>query len=72
MFGEITEHFIVGSDETCFQAGKDGTVRVIAAANRKKDEKKTMDSRDSITLYRTGGCEGDTGLTTFLCVASTS
>jgi hypothetical protein len=67
MFGETIEHFIVGGNETCFQAGKDGTVRVIAAANKKKHEKKTMDSRESITLYRTGGCAGDTGPTAFLC-----
>jgi hypothetical protein len=67
MFGELLEHFIVGGDETCFQAGKDGTVCVIAAANKRKHEKKTMDSCDSITLYQTGGCAGDTGPTAFLC-----
>jgi hypothetical protein len=38
-----------------------------AAVNKKKHEKKTMDSRESITLYRTGGCAGDTGPTAFLC-----
>jgi hypothetical protein len=44
MCGEIIEHFVVGCDETCFQAGKDGFVHVIAAANKKKHEKNIVDS----------------------------
>jgi hypothetical protein len=64
---ELIQYFISGGDETCFMACEEGTVRVmIGSAGRKKHEKKTNDSRVSITMYRTGTVAGDTGPTTFL------
>lgn len=65
-FGKVAHHFIVGGDETCFQASDAGDAMVVAAHDNKKPEKKTQDSRDSITLYRTGTPGGSTGPTAFL------
>ena len=65
-FGELIHHFITGGDETCFQACEQGNISVIGSTGRKKHEKKTCDSRCSITLYRTGSVAGDTGPTLFL------
>jgi hypothetical protein len=65
-FDELIHHFIVGADETCMMACEDGKILVIGSAGRKKHEKKTNDSRVSITMYRTGTVAGDTGPTVFL------
>jgi hypothetical protein len=65
-FGELIHHFITGGDETCFMACEEGTVKVIGSAGRSKHEKKTVDSRISITIYRTGSVAGDTGPSVFL------
>ena len=43
-----------------------GSVTVIGSAGRKKHDKKTCDSRSSITLYRTGSVSRDTRPTMFL------
>jgi hypothetical protein len=53
-FGEVMHHFVVGGDETCFQASDIGDGMVIAEHGNKKAEKKCQDSRESVTLYRTG------------------
>ena len=46
---KILDHVIWGGDETCFQIGMDGTVRIIyAAANRKIHETLGSDIRLSI------------------------
>ena len=66
-FGELVNHFITGGDETCIQAAKEnGSVEVIGSVGKKKHEKKRIDNRDSITMYRTGSAKGDTGPTSFL------
>jgi hypothetical protein len=65
-FGELIRHFIFGGDETCMQACANGVVKVVGSAGRKKDEKKTNDSRVSITMYRTGNIADVTGPTIFL------
>jgi hypothetical protein len=70
-FGELIHHFIVGGDETCFMGCEQGTVKVIAAAGRSKHEKKTHDSRASISMYQTGSVAGDTGPTVFLMAGTT-
>jgi hypothetical protein len=46
-------------------------VKVIGAANRKKHEKKSADYRSSISLYRTGSVDGDTGPIIFLMKGKT-
>jgi hypothetical protein len=65
-FGEVIHNYIVGGDETCFQASDIGGALVVASHDNKKAEKKSQDSRDSITLYRTGSPSGNTGPTAFL------
>jgi hypothetical protein len=65
-FGELIRHFIFGGDETCMQACANGAVKVVGSAGRKKHEKKTNDSRVSITMYRTGNIADVTGPTIFL------
>jgi hypothetical protein len=65
-FGELIHHFIVGGDETCFMASAQGTVKVVASVSKTKHEKKDSDSRSSITLYRTGNVNGNTGPTVFV------
>jgi hypothetical protein len=63
--GELIAHFIIGGDETCLQAS-DAEAAVIGDRNKKKHEKKSADSRVSITMYRTGSIAGETGPTFFL------
>ena len=65
-FVELIHYFITGGDETCFMACELGSVTMIGSAGRNKQEKKTCDSRSSITVYRTGSVSGDTRLTMFL------
>jgi len=67
-FGELIQFFICGSDETCFQASKDGSLYIVGASGRKKHEKKVHDSHvcTSITLYWVGFVSGDSGPTIFL------
>jgi hypothetical protein len=65
-FGKLIHHFIVGGDETCMMACDDGAIHIIGSADRKKHEKKTHDSRVSITMYQTGSVAGDSGPTSFL------
>ena len=65
-FGELIHYFIMGGDKTCFMACELRSVTVIFSSGRKKHEKKTCDSRSSITLYRTGSVSGDTRPTMFL------
>ena len=65
-FRELIHYFITGGDETCFMECELGSVTVIGSARQKKHDKKTCDSRSSITLYRTGSVSGDTGPTMFL------
>jgi hypothetical protein len=64
-FGELSPHFLIGGDEECLLAS-DGNVSVIGDKQKKKHEKRSADSRVSITLYRTGTAGGTTGPTAFL------
>ena len=64
-FGEVIEHFIIGGDETGFQAS-DGEVYVIGEKGVAKHEKKLVDSRVSITMYRLGSIGGSDGPVFFL------
>ena len=61
-FGELIDHFIIGGDKTCLVASGN-TVRIVAAADRKKHETTSDDTRDSITMFRTGASSGVTGPT---------
>jgi hypothetical protein len=65
LFGEVIEHFIVGGDETCFIANAGG-LQVYGSRDRGKHEKKTDDSRVSITVYRIGSVAGTNGPAFFL------
>jgi len=65
-FGEVMHHFITGGDKTSFMASEDGSIRVIGSVGNRKTEKQMSDSRQSITMYRTGSVAGDTGPTVFL------
>ena len=64
-FGELIDHFVVGGDETCIMASKN-VVKVVGSAGKKKHEITSDDSRDSITMFRTGVSSGTTGPTVFL------
>ena len=60
-FMKLKDCFMVNLDESCFM-GSEGVLRVIGSAARKKHEKNTSDSRQSITIVRVGsaaaGVEG--------------
>ena len=56
-FKRLMDHFIGNLDESYFMSS-DGEIKVIASASKKKTEKMTDDTRDSITTVRTGLCSG--------------
>ena len=58
-FGELIEHFILGSDDTCLIADADGDLKVVGEYGKKKHEKKDTDYCGSITMYRTGNVVGN-------------
>ena len=64
-FGEVIHHFIIGGDETGM-SGSDGNVEIVGSVEKKKHEATNMDSRVSITMYRTGSVAGSNGPTAFL------
>ena len=57
-FKIFMDHFIGNLDESCIIIS-DGRIKVIASASKKKTEKRTDDTRESITTVRTGYCYGD-------------
>ena len=63
---ELIHLFIIGVDETCFMACRQGTVNVVASTSKTKHDKKDSNSRASITLNHTGNVNGDTGPTVFV------
>ena len=69
-FGEVIQHFIIGGDESCFMASANGDCRVIGSVGKKKHERNIMDSRASVTAYRTGTVGGSTGPTIILLKGS--
>ena len=56
-FMKLKDCFMVNLDESCFM-GSEGVLRVIGSAARKKHEKNTSDSRQSITIVRVGSAAG--------------
>ena len=65
-FGEVMPQFLIGLDEMCLMSDSHGDLRVVASADKMKQEKLLQDSRCSITVVRTGTMAGTTGPTYFL------
>jgi hypothetical protein len=65
LFGEVIQHFVISGDEACLMADNHGDLRIIGAAGIKKHEKKTSDTRCSITLFCTGVTSGHNDPTAF-------
>jgi hypothetical protein len=65
-FGEVMPEFLIGLDEMCLMSDAHGDLRVVASADKKKQEKLLQDSRCSITVVCTGTMSGTTGPTYFL------
>ena len=63
-FADIEDNFFTFLDETSLQANA-GDLRIVGDKEKKKHEKTTADSRDSITMVRTGSAK-DVGPTIFL------
>ena len=57
-FKILIDHFIGNLDKSCFIIS-DEEIKVIVSASKKKTEKRTDDTRESITTVRTGFCSGD-------------
>ena len=55
-------YFVAGVDEICMMAS-DVNTHVIGSSDRKKDKKKSLDSRASSKMNRTRNINGDTGPT---------
>ncbi len=66
LFGELIDHFILGSNETNLIADADGDLRIVGEKGKKKHEKKVANYQGSITMYRTGVAAGHNGPTVFL------
>jgi hypothetical protein len=64
-FMKLKDCFTVNLDESCFM-GSEGVLRIIGSAARKKHEKNTSDSRQSITIVRVGSAAGVEGPRIFL------
>jgi hypothetical protein len=65
-FGELIDHFIIGSNETNLIADADGDLRIVGEKGKKKHKKKVADYRGLITMYRTGVAAGYNGPIVFL------
>ena len=65
-FGELTDRFILGGDNTNLIADADGDLRIVGEKEKKKHEKKVANYRGSITMYRTGIAAGHNDPTVFL------
>ena len=57
-FKRLMDHFIGNLDESCLMSSN-GAIKVIALAFKKKTEKRTDETRESITTLRTGFCSDD-------------
>jgi len=64
-FIDLISHFVVAGDEACLMASAKG-VNIFGCRLKKKHEKNTNDSRDAVTVLRTGSTAGATGPTVFL------
>ena len=65
-FGDLIHHFIVGRDENFYMSCAQEIVKVGSSVSKTKHKKKESNSCASITLYRTGNVNGDTGPTIFV------
>ncbi len=61
----VEDFFCLNLDETNFMASE-GTLRVVGSSKKKKQEKNSSDSRDSITIVRIGSAAGTEGPRIFL------
>ena len=64
-YKEVEDYFTLNGDESNFMASE-GTVRVIANKNKRKQEKNCNNSRDSITGFRVGSAAETEGPRIFL------
>ena len=64
-FGELIDEFIWFGDETGFQAC-DGALKIIGGKALPKHERRTADSRASVSFYRVGNAKGQDGPTGFM------
>ena len=64
-FGELIDEFIWFGDETGFQAS-DGALNIIGDKYLGKHERRTDDSRVSVSFYRVGNAKGQEGPTGFM------
>ncbi len=64
-YKEVEDYFTLNGDESNFMASE-GTVRVIANKKKRKQEKNSNDSRDSITGFCVGSAAGTEGPCIFL------
>ena len=65
-FEEVIHYFFVGLDEMCLMSDAHGNLQVVAAANKKKQEKLPQYCRVAITIVQTGTIGGTNGPTIFL------
>jgi len=64
-FAKVRAHSMLNLDETCVLASE-GTKKIVEASKRSKHEKNREDSRESITIVRTGSAGGNSGPWIFL------
>ena len=69
-FEKVKAHFSGNADETCIMSNE-GTIKVVGSAEKKKHEKNMDDSRDSITILRSGLASGTSGPWIFLAKGKT-
>jgi hypothetical protein len=65
-FDKVCDSFFGNLDESCFMTNSDGKVKVVASNEKRKTEKITDDSRQSITSVRVGMASGEEGPYIFL------
>ena len=65
------DFFVVAADKTCMMAGEKRTIKIVGAKDKKKHMTLNDDSRDSITLLRTGDTTGNLVPTGFLLKGKT-
>ncbi len=64
-FGKLINHFVRGGNETNLIADADEELKIVGGKGKEKHERKVLDYRDSITMYRTGVAAGHNALLSF-------
>jgi len=64
-FGELINHFIVGTDKSCLMVDSSGKA-IVGEVGQRKHKKKRVDYRGSISMLQTGSTTGSNGPTLFL------